>query len=64
MKLENPFRVTVKFSNGDLRDYYTLYAKDLDQAKEISKTKYKESEEAYGFIIHEVKPLIFNPRLK
>lgn len=64
MKIENPFRITVKFSNGDLADYYILYAKDLDQAKEISKTKYKESEKAYNFTIHEVRPLIFNHKLK
>jgi hypothetical protein len=64
MKLENPFRVTVKFMNGDLRDYYTLYAENLEEAKKIASTKYKESEEAYNFKIYNVKPLVFNPKLR
>lgn len=59
-----PFRVTVKLQNGELRDYYTLYSTDLNEAKKEAITKYKESEEAYNFTIHNVKPLIFNPKLR
>lgn len=59
-----PFRVTVKMQDGNLNDWYTIYANDLEHAKQRSKTQLEESKKAYGFTIHEIKPLIFNPKLK
>ena len=58
------YRVYVKFQDNSIKDLYTLYANNLIQAEHIASTKYKNSEKAYNFIIHEVKLLTFNPRLK
>ena len=58
------YRVYVKFKDNSIKDLYTLYANNLIQAERIASTKYKDSEKAYNFTIHEVKLLTFNPRLK
>ena len=46
-----PYRVTVKMPNGNLNEWYTIYANDLDQATKISETKFNVEKQTYGFTI-------------
>jgi hypothetical protein len=59
-----PYRITVKLSSGKLAELYTMYAYNLEHAKERATNELKTEAEVYNFSVHKVELLNFNPKLR